>query len=252
MIAWEGPPSTFLQSEIDYSKAKYVIIPVPYDSTVFNMPGTRFGPREIIYQSRNIDGEAPVYTLNEIEVNRGDVEDTIRRVNDTVKQVLRDGKFPIIIGGEHSISIGAADAFDADVVIFDAHDDMKDEFEGCKYSHACTAKRISEHHNVYIIGARVGISHNINEVLKLIKGKKVYISIDMDVLDPSIAPGVGTPEPQGLTYTELLDMVKSIFEVSDVVGFDVVECNPLVESVRTPYIAARIVYSMIKLKEQII
>ncbi|MGC8698853.1 MAG: arginase family protein, partial [Candidatus Acidifodinimicrobium sp.] len=227
---YEGSNS-FLGEVIAYSDAKYVIIPVPIEMTTSFLRGTRFGPREVINASislENYDHETDrevkdeIYTLNELELPP-DMEKSIECIKDTVSDVLQDDKIPILIGGEHTMTYGASLAFDKDTIflVFDAHADFKKDMLGVEINHASTCRLISQNREVIIFGVRslnmneleeikkrkIFITYieeanskaKINNILKRIRGRKVYISVDMDVFDPSIAPGVGTPQPGGMT-----------------------------------------------------
>lgn len=280
-LIWQGAPFNFLFLENKYSNidnAKFIIVPVPFDSTVFSNPGCRDGPLEIIKASRDLeyydletDSEPyihGIHTINPIEVNRGNVEDTIQRINETISEIVKHSKIPIIIGGEHSITIGATDAMDDDtvVIVFDAHADLRWGLEGCRYSHACTVRRILDKKKVFLIGVRAVdkeekafadqeprlnliFSHELNDkkikdLIDSVSKKKVYISIDLDVLDPSVAPGVTTPIPDGLSYKELTNILKKICNNCNICGFCVTECNPVIERKITPFIAANLIYKM--------
>jgi agmatinase len=280
-LGWQGLPFNFLELDDNFSKpedSKFVVIPVPFDSTVSSTPGCREAPFSIIKASKDIryyDIETNtepykegVYTINALDVCRGNAEDTIQRVKDTVSEIVEHDKIPITLGGEHSISIGAADAFEDDVVVvcFDAHADLKWGYEGCQYSHACVVRRIADKKRVIVLGVRsidleekefldneprvsMTFMHELNDdkinsLIDEIKKKKVYVCIDLDVLDPSIAPGVTTPEPGGMNFEQLLKILRKIANNSYVVGFDITECNPLVENSRTPFLAAKLIYKV--------
>ncbi len=269
------PPINFCGIEgSTYEKSKFVVLPVPFDSTVFYRPGTRDGPSAIIDASRNMEtydmelkadpSKIGIFTLDYLEPARGDVVETLRRVEEVVKQILSDSKIPILLGGEHSISVGAVNAFgsDVDVLQIDAHADLRDSFEGSKHSHACTIRRIREKHNAVQVGIRsisgdgaryaekekLDIYYGRNHDPKKISsdlGDKVYITIDLDGLDPSIMPAVGTPEPGGLLWEETLDILRTVCNEKEVVGFDVVELCPIASQVRSDFLASLLTYKTI-------
>ncbi|MCW1296610.1 MAG: agmatinase [Candidatus Parvarchaeota archaeon] len=283
-----GLPFNFLGLEEEFSnfdKSKFVVVPVPYDSTTSYVPGCRNAPLEIIKASRQVElfdveteSEAHkkgICTIDEIEPVRGNSEAMVRRIYEVVKDILDKKKLPILLGGEHTITLGAALAFPKEVyfINIDAHADLREEYEGSKVSHACVMKRIFEHNkNLIEIGVRsiskeefefakknnipIYYKHILDkrklaivmkEIVRKIKGKEVYLSIDFDSLDPSIAPGVGTPEPNGLKWNEMLFILKEISKNSKIVGFDVVEVLPLPGNHVTEFLAARLIYKLISM-----
>jgi len=275
---YEGSNS-FLGEVVAYSDAKYVIIPVPIEMTTSFLRGTRFGPREVINASislENYDHETDrevkdeIYTLNELELPPN-MEKSLECIKDTVSDVLQDGKIPILIGGEHTMTYGASIAFDKDTIflVFDAHADFKKDMLGVEINHASTCRLINQNKEVIIFGVRslnmneleeikkrkVSITYieeadskaKINNILKKIRGRKVYISVDMDVFDPSIAPGVGTPQPGGISYGLFLNVLKKVVATADVVGADVNEVRPISEEKSTETLAAKIIEDLISL-----
>ncbi len=264
-----------------YEEAKIVILPVAYDSTTSYMPGARFGPREIIDASRflefyDIEEDLEpyllgIYTLHEMEANKEGPKAVIKELKEAVGKIIEDKKFPVIIGGDHSISLGPVLSFyERDlpftVVQFDAHTDLRDEYEGTRYGHASVARRISEYANIIQVGIRstsreelkfLSISNNISilkakefnlEALSSLidKAKEhIYITLDVDVFDPSIIPSVGTPEPGGLNFQEVSDALKLITEKKKVIGFDVVELAPIPYLVHPNFTIAKLIYRLI-------
>ena len=273
---WKMPPYNFLGlEENDYDSAKFVVVPVPYDSTSSWKTGCRDGPSSIINASKQVElfdldlGEIyknGVCTLDEIEPVRGDVDKTIERVRFVVSKILKDKKIPALLGGEHSISIGAFNALENVTVLqLDAHADLRDEYEGCRNSHACVMRRAFEKHEIIQVGIRsldkeefefieknkikcfFREDTNAEKIADAVKNKDVYVTIDIDVLDPSVAPGVGTPQPDGLSYSELINILKKITATSNVVGFDLVEVLPLQNNWITEFTAASIIYKLMGL-----
>src|SRR4030043_414024 len=248
----------------NFKKAKVVIVPVPYDSTSSFKGGMREGPYAIIGNSRYIDelledekGESVVgfkaidiFTLDEIVISRNSAKEAIEGVEQAIdEEVVRRGKIPLMLGGEHSITLGAVEAVkkkykDLSVLQFDAHTDLINEYEGSKYSHACVMRRIQEQ-GIKIV--QIGIRNTNTEIEEYIKKnqkkllifeapglpdieevlsgltKNVYLTFDLDALDPSIMPSVGTPEPGGLLWHETINFIKEISKHVNVVGADVVE-----------------------------
>jgi agmatinase len=276
----------------EFSQADFALFGVPYDSTSSFRPGSRFGPRAMREVSANletwswrtgIDYESvKLHDLGDLSVVHGDSSETIRRVEETVEDIKGARKVPIILGGEHMVTLGAVRAFkDATVVSFDAHFDLRDEYLSNKLSHACVMRRSSEEvgpGNVIIIGARATYADEVDFVKKrgirylssldiirsgaqsavawakqsLRGAKKVYVSIDIDVLDPSFAPGVGNPEPEGIGTTALLDIVDAVVD-DRVIGFDVVEVSPPYDNGSTAAVASKLVFeicSMIKTRQR--
>ena len=311
---WKLPPYNFagLEDHCDFESSRFVVVPVPYDSTVSYKSGCRDGPHAVISASRHMElfvrdlGEPylqGICTLDELEPARGNPKETIDRINFVAKKIIEVRKIPVFLGGEHSITIGVLNAFKeiSDnvnvlksaasatafeekqkgkgkkkgllVVQFDAHADLRDELDETKYSHASVMRRAGEMFDILQIGLRsvakeeqefieknnldCFFADDLNsnksraiakEVEKIAKDRDVYISIDMDVFDPLIAPGVGTPEPNGLTYKQVFDMVSLIFSASSkVVGFDCVETSPVAGNTVTEYTAAKLVYSIMGL-----
>lgn len=263
----------------NYKKAKVVILPVPYDSTTYYKSGTKEGPRAIIDASRHIElydletkknlQETDIFTLEELEPSKNSPKETILRVKEVVEKILEDKKFPFILGGEHSISLGAVLAFknknyDFSVLQIDAHSDLRDEFQGTKYHHGCVMRRIRELNPSVI---QVGIRSISLEEVEYIENKKinyifyypdlpkekiisslkknVYLTFDLDALDPSIMPSVGTPEPEGLSWQETVDLIKEVSEKKRIIGVDLVELSPIPGFIAPDFLAAKLVYKII-------
>lgn len=266
-----------------FSEAKFVIFGVPFDSTASYRPGSRFGPTAIREASANIETwswrtdmdfeDVKIHDLGDVSIVHGDCIETLKRVKEVVEGINSHGKIPIMIGGEHIITLGAIRGLkDAAVISFDAHFDMRDEYLSNKLSHACVMRRIVEEvgrERVMIIGVRATYKEEIdyvkknkisyitsnkinnskiNEVVNEIKDslkdfKKVYISIDMDVLDPSYAPGVSNPEPEGISISTLLDILDGISN-ERIIGFDLVEVSPPYDNGITSITASKIIYEL--------
>ncbi len=281
MLLYEGKDS-FLEEVVDFKKAKYVILPVPMDITTTYLKGTKFGPRSVIEASRsleNYDSELDfevrdvVFTSGELEIPP-EAAKAIDVIKSTVSDVLLEKKFPILLGGEHTITYGASLAFDEDVifVIFDAHADFKKDVLGSAINHASNSRLINKRNKVVLVGTRslskedkdelekmkittlraqdyTKLKNNLSELKRLVKDKKVYVSIDMDVFDPSLVPGVGTPQPGGIFYEIMLDYLRAIVCSGKLVGFDVNEVRPIGENNITEILAAKLVIDLIALKE---
>ena len=269
--------------ETSFEKAKFIVIPVPYDSTASYRPGSRNGPHSILLASQNLElfdlksqsepYQKGVYTLSDVEPTRGNVLETLTSITDITKKVLEINKIPVLIGGEHTITVGSTNAFTNDVIVvtLDAHSDLRDNYLGDQYCHASVMRRIIDqgkqiieigvrsmcreefdyiHQNhvpVYSVEAlrQQGIQQIIHELKKRIADKKVYLSIDMDVFDPSEAPGVSTPEPGGLDYFNTEELVRNICQSCHIVGCDLVEVTPIPGNNITEFLAAKILYKTI-------
>ncbi len=279
MMLYESSDS-FLEETVDFESAKYIVIPAPLDITTTYLKGTKFGPRAVIEASRSLENydvelryeiRDKVFTLGELELPP-DINLSMDVIKLTVSDVLAKGKFPIILGGEHTCGYGASLAFDNDVVfvIFDAHADFKKDVLGVGINHASNSRLISKKKDIALIGVRslsvddetelkkskVKIiyadevnENNINKLISSLKNRKVYISVDMDVFDPALAPGVGTPQPGGISYPQFLSILGKISKASKIVGLDVVEVRPIGENKITEVLAAKLVMDVISLNE---
>jgi agmatinase len=268
--------------ETSFEDAKFIIIPVPYDSTASYRPGSRNGPQNIILASRNLElfdlesksepYQKGIFTLSEVEPTRGNVIETLASITDITKKVLALNKIPILLGGEHTITVGSTNAFSSDVIVLtlDAHSDLRDNYLGDKYCHASVMRRIidqgkqvieigvrsmckeefdfiqQDHITLYSMEAlrQQGILQIIHELKERIAGKNVYLSIDVDVFDPSEAPGVSTPEPGGLDFFTAEKLVREICQSCYIVGCDLVEVTPIPGNTITEFLAAKILYKI--------
>jgi agmatinase len=259
--------------------AHAVVLPVPYDGTVSYMSGARLGPRAIITASQSMElydeelgafYEHGIHTLPDLEV-LSDAKSMIDRVHDAVAWGLELDKFVITLGGEHSITSGPVRAYASkypklSVLHFDAHGDLRMELNGTPWSHGCVMRRVRE----IVPAVQVGIRSISEEEAELIAEKKwpvfsarktkamrgdygaivdaltddVYITVDLDCFDPATVPGVGTPEPGGLDWYELTDIVAQVAKKKRIVGFDIMELMPLGGQVRSDFLAARLLYRM--------
>ncbi len=269
----------------DYSaleSARIVILPVPYDRTSTWIKGADNGPAAMLEASGNmelydIETDSEVYregifTAEAVDSNLP-VEDMVKIVRERVGDYLDKDKFVVVIGGEHSVSIGSAQVHiqknsNVSVLQLDAHSDLRNEYEGSEYNHACVMARISELCPVVQVGIRsMDISEkkapaksniffaedlykSTNWIGKIVSRltDKVYITIDLDVFDPSIMPSTGTPEPGGLLWYEVLDLLRTVFESKNVIGFDVVELCPNEINKAPDFLAAKLVYKLLSYK----
>ncbi len=265
----------------NYEGAKIVVLPVPFDKTSTWIKGADRGPKAIIEASMNmelydIETNSEVYkkgifTSSEILSNSS--EEMIKCVYARVSELIKDEKFVVTLGGEHSISFPAIKAHDENyqdisILHLDAHTDMRDSYLNNKYSHACVMARVNEiNNNIISIGIRSLDSSeldNINKnntffakdifnsenwiqeaISKL--NPNVYISIDLDVFDPSIMPSTGTPEPGGLEWYPTINLLKEVCKNRNLIGFDVVELCPS-ENKASDFLAAKLIYKLLSYK----
>ena len=265
-----------------YAESAIIIVPVPYDETSTWMKGADKGPDAILNASVNLEfydieteSEAHrkgIYTIDPV-LQKETPERLIEDVYYRILTLLSDNKFPVIIGGNHTVSIGAIKAFseyfkNLSVLQIDAHTDLRTIYEGSEFNHACAMARAKEFAPVVQVGirsmsaeelpnienGRIFFSHELYYDKSLYKkaieilSENVYITIDLDAFDPSIMPSTGTPEPGGPPYYELLHFMRDVIKSRNVVGFDVVELCPS-ETNRSPdFIAAKIIYQLLSYK----
>lgn len=268
----------------DYTDSRVLILPVAYDRTSTWVKGADLGPEAIIEASANvelydmeIDAEpyrAGICTDKIMHLDFGPRE-MVRIVRETVADYLQDGKFVVTLGGEHSVSIGAIQAHhkvypDLTVLQLDAHADLRSQYEGSEYNHACVMARVAEICPFAQVGIRsmemgekdamdvantffasdiVGRSDWYEDVVNRL-GDNVYITLDLDVFDPSIMPSTGTPEPGGLGWYEVLALLKKVVEMKNLVGFDIVELCPNSDNRAPDFLAAKLVYKILAYKFQ--
>ena len=240
-----------LEGNARLKDAKQFLLGAPADYTQSNRVGARNAPLEMrkAFLELEKDWEKIRFAdLGNIEPVLGDMEKTCGILKDVLGEALLKTKAtPIILGGEHTITYGAVEAIKPDVVVwFDAHADLKDEYMNQQFCHATVAKKIREL-DIHLI--QVGIrSQSLEEketsknqkiiqlkgddagrLSKLVSRKKVYVSIDLDVLDPGVAPGVGNPEPAGLSLNTLMLLIDTVIESSQIIGLDLVEACPQID-----------------------
>lgn len=258
---WNKNIETFLGCDSEYPEAQLVIFGAPFDSTTSYRPGTRFASKTMRGESYGIETYSPYQDrdLAEIAVfDGGDLElpfgNTIRVLNEIeacAAQVVKDGKLPVMIGGEHMVTLGAVRAVlrefpDLHVIQFDAHADLREDYLGEQLSHATVMRRIWDltgDGRLFQFGIRSGekaefeFSKNhtilnkfnfadLDKIVERLSGKPVYFTLDLDVLDPSAFPGTGTPEAGGVSFPELLDAILQISKLN-IVGCDINELSPV-------------------------
>ncbi|MEN6329670.1 MAG: agmatinase [Methanobacteriaceae archaeon] len=252
----DDTPSKFQNGQ----KKIYGLLGVPFDSTATYQPGARFGPLQVRESSYNFESynlyldkklEAEFYDLGDVQIVPGNFQKTCKQVQFTIKEIVNQGFTPLVIGGDHSITYPITRALDirkASVNHFDAHTDLRADYAGEKYSHATVIRRISELNprNITQIGIRSSsqeevefarknglvqftardVKKNIGPVVDHLTSLEgpLYVTVDLDVLDPAYAPSVGTPAPGGLNPLELETLILSLQD-KDVMGLDVVEVS---------------------------
>ena len=263
-----------------YKTAEIAILPVPYDGTSTWIKGADKGPEALLDASYNLEFydietqtevfERGIATLDPV-VEASSPEAMSREVERRMEHILDDGKFPVLIGGEHSVSIGAFRAMarrypNISFLQLDADSDMRDEYEGSSHNHACVMARAKElTSNITQVGIRSSAreeQHNIDpkrtfyahqiandamwmERVSAQLSDEVYITIDLDVLDPAYLPSTGTPEPGGLSYREVLNLLRRVIREHKVVGLDVVELCPNPHAKASDFLAAKLVYQFL-------
>jgi agmatinase len=263
----------------NYSESCIIIVPVPYDETSTWMKGADKGPDAILDASVNLEfydvetsSEAHLAGINTLApvLEKGTPEKLVNAVYDRILSLLNEKKFPVILGGNHTVSIGAIKAFseyfeNLSILQLDAHTDLRQVYEGSKFNHACAMARAREYSPIVQVGirsmsaeelpfvdkSRIFFSHELyydkslyNKALDKLSDN-VYITIDLDVFDPALMPSTGTPEPGGPSYFELLHFMRDVIKSRNVVGFDVVELCPSAINKAPDFIAAKIIYQLL-------
>ncbi|MCF6269081.1 MAG: agmatinase [Melioribacteraceae bacterium] len=285
-----SPKTNFLGIEKEFSEyenSKIVIYSAPLENTVSYGSGTKNGPREILKASHYVEFydeesdselcfEKGIATLPISSFDKLKSKKAIDKVERDVTNLLTDDKFVVMLGGEHTVMLGSVLAHhkkydDLSILQFDAHSDLRESYEGSKYSHASVMRRVYEFNKNIV---QVGIRALCKEEADLIKSEKiktffmrdirqaetkkkwqndvvknlsknVYITFDIDGFDPSIVPATGTPEPGGLFWDETLDLIKLVGKKKNIVGFDLVELAPSKFNTSSNYIAAKLVYKIL-------
>ena len=281
----------FLGSDVAaaYSKARVVILPIPFEATTTYRRGCENGPSAILHASQQVEyydeeleqelWPVGIYTHDPVADTRSDhpvsSEQMLAETEATLSKLIADGKFVIGLGGEHSITTGIVEAYRKaspeafTVVQIDAHGDLRHEYEGSIHNHACVMRRIVD---MGLPTVQIGIRSICREEADLIKSRpltvfrareialqpdwmeralasiqtpKVFFTIDLDGIDPTLMPGVGTPEPGGLNWYSLTSFIRQVFERHDVIGCDVMELAPITDSVVSEFTAAKLVYKLI-------
>ena len=257
---------TFICCESSFEEASIVLYGAPFDSTTSFRPGARFGPSAMRHESFGLETYSPyqdrdlmdirVFDSGDLELCFGSSEMALSDIEKRAEEILKAGKFPLLLGGEHLVTLAAVRAAaakypDLHIIHFDAHADLRDDYLGAKLSHACVLRRCHEilgdnHIHQFCIrsGEREEFQfaskhtdfhpftfEGLKETVRELKEKQVpvYFTIDLDCLDPSVFPGTGTPEAGGVSFIELLEAIRTVSQVN-VVGADVNELAPMLDA----------------------
>lgn len=287
--AW--PPPNFLGLSPEYSDwagSQALILPIPYEASTSYGSGTKAGPHAILEASAQLElydaefGCEPalrwgIHTLPALATDAGNAQGAIDQIDAVVGELVSTGKLLGILGGEHTISGGTARALRRVLgpivtVQMDAHADLRDTYEGTRYSHACAARRMLEAGPVVQMGIRsldiseaeflAGYAEDVlsvsademhrssdykQRVIDRITGRNVFLTLDVDALDPSVMPATGTPEPGGLSWHQMLDTIRLVASHSCVVAFDCVELSPIAGLHAPNFAAAKLVYKTLSI-----
>lgn len=274
----------YLGCDSDYESAEICVFGAPFDSTTSFRPGTRFASQAMRPDSWGLETYSPyqdkdltnrrIYDCGDLELSFGDTEKALSHIEDFSSKLLSDNKIPLMIGGEHLVTLGsvrsAYEKFGDDlrIIHFDAHTDLRDELFGTEFSHATVIRRCTEligDKKIYQFGIRSGEKHEflwgekhnylhkfdlngLNEAVEELKksANPVYFTLDLDILDPSVFPGTGTPEPGGISYLDLQKAVIKVCENLNIIGADIVElCPPCDQSGASTAIACKIMRELL-------
>ncbi len=251
----------FIGCDCEYEDAQTVIFGAPFDGTTSYRPGTRFASRAMRSESYSVETYSPyldrdltdinVFDGGDIELCFGDTEKVLKAIEDFTKDILDDNKLPLMIGGEHLVTLGAVRAVfekypDLHIIHFDAHADLRQDYLSCPLSHATVIRRCHDllgDGKIFQFGIRSGEREEfefakkhtylnkfnlgtLSEVVEKLKGKPVYFTIDLDVLDSSVFPGTGTPEAGGIGFLELIEGITRVSKL-EIVGCDMNELSPI-------------------------
>ena len=252
---------TFIGCDNSYEESKIVLFGVPFDSTTSFRPGTRFASKAMRSESFGIETYSPyqdgdledfaVFDSGDLELPFGNTQRVLDQIEEHTAEILKDGKIPCMIGGEHLVTLGAMRAVvkqypDVHVIHFDAHADLREDYLEERFSHATVLHRVWDlvgDGKIFQFGIRSGDRsefvwakdhvftnkfnfHGLKEIVNQLQGKPVYFTLDLDVLDPSVFPGTGTPEAGGVSFQELLEAMIQVSHLN-IVGFDVNELSPV-------------------------
>lgn len=265
-MALQPNVETFIGCDGAYEDAKIVLFGAPFDSTTSFRPGARFGPSAMRHESFGLETYSPyqnadltdyaVFDSGDLELCFGSAEKALRDIEDRANTILEDGKLPLLLGGEHLVTLGAFRAVlkqypDVHIIHFDAHADLRSDYLGAELSHACVLRRCHDligDGRIHQFGIRSGDREEFRfakahtdmhpltldglaETVSALRENNtpVYFTIDLDCLDPSVFPGTGTPEAGGITFSQLLDAMKLVTQCN-IVGADLSELAPMLDT----------------------
>lgn len=253
---------TFIGCDTGYSEAKIILYGAPFDSTTSFRPGARFGPSAIRHESFGLETYSPyqdaditdcaVFDSGDMELCFGNAETALKDIETRAAMIFTDGKFPLLLGGEHLVTLGAVRAAvkkypNLHIIHFDAHADLRDDYLGAKLSHACVLRRchdllgdgrihqfcirsgereefqFAKKHTALHLFDFNGLASTVESLLK--QEVPVYLTIDLDCLDPSVFPGTGTPEAGGVSFTQLLEAIRTVC-TANIIAADINELAP--------------------------
>ena len=272
----------FIGCDSDYYDSKIVIFGAPFDSTTSFRPGTRFASQAIRSDSYGLETYSPyqekdltdckIFDSGDIELSMGSTELALKAIEERADNIFNDAKIPLMIGGEHLVTLGVIKSAikkypDLNIIQFDAHTDLREDYLGVKLSHACVMRRCHDilgDGKIHQFGIRSGEKSEfewakeghtnlrkfnlggLEETIEELKGKPVYFTIDLDILDSSVFPGTGTPEPGGIQFIELMKAVINVCKSLNIVGCDINELCPVYDqSGVSTAIACKIIREML-------
>ena len=265
-----------------FASARVVMLPIPLDRTTSYVPGTRNGPHEILVASSHMelwDEETQtdvhgigIYTLPEMEFPFAVIDDVMTEISRVAGELVSRGKFPFVLGGEHSITAPIVKAVaekhaGLSVLQIDAHADLRDSYMGTPHNHACAMRRVLDYAPMTQVGIRslspeeaaaipslktnifydYNMRNDPNWIDRVVDslGETVYVTIDCDGMDPAIMPAVGTPEPGGLSWAEMLKLLRAVITKRRMVGCDLVELCPIPGMVAPNFLCAKLIYKIL-------
>lgn len=265
---------TFISANASFEKSKRVILGCPYDGSASFRPGARFGPSAIRRASWGIEtyspyfqrdlGQCCIHDMGDLELPLGEKKISLGLIRKALGKILRGKKFPILLGGDHLITLPVIEEIlpfypQLHVIHVDAHTDLREDYLGESLSHSTVMRRVIERlgeGRLFQIGIRSGAEEefklarkmksivsfdpvSLSSMIKRLRKQPVYITLDLDVIDPSLLPGVGTPEPGGLTFQEFISLIKKL-QGLQVIGFDMVELTPDYDSTQISSVTASV------------
>jgi len=266
---------TFISARTPFTQALAVILGCPYDGSATFRPGARFGPSAIRRASWGIEtyspylnqdlGQFSIHDVGDLELPLGEKKTSLDLIRKAVRKILSGNKFPILLGGDHLIALPIVEELvknypQLQIVHIDAHADLREEYLGESFSHCTVMRKLIDHigeGRLFQIGVRSGTedefelarkmksivpfdSSSLSSMVNRLKNQPVYVTLDLDVIDPSLLPGVGTPEPGGLTFQEFISLLKKL-QTLHVVGFDIVELTPDYDPTQVSSVTASVI-----------